>query len=105
MSVESLNLSARTLNCLKRASIHKVGEILEKSRADLLRIRNFGARSLEELDEKLAEVGIRHPELPGAGDGAQAEDAEPGLSAEAEGEHAEEAAAAPSEPNGEEKGD
>lgn len=63
MAVESLGLSARTLNCLKRASIHKVGEVLECSRNDLLRIRNFGERSLEELDEKLALIGIRHPEL------------------------------------------
>ena len=63
MSVESLNLSARTLNCLKRATIQKVGEILERSRSDLLRIRNFGQKSLEELDEKLVELGIKHPEL------------------------------------------
>ena len=61
-AVENLNLSPRTLNCLKRAGIHKVGEILEKSRSDLLRIRNFGEKSLEELDEKLAEQGLRHPE-------------------------------------------
>jgi len=63
MAVESLGLSARTLNCLKRASIHKVGEVLERSRSDLLGIRNFGERSLEEIDEKLALIGIRHPEL------------------------------------------
>jgi DNA-directed RNA polymerase subunit alpha len=66
--VESLNLTARTLNCLKRASIHKVGEILEKTRGELLRIRNFGEKSLDELDEKLTEIGIRHPEFQaGAG--------------------------------------
>ncbi|MEX2431302.1 MAG: DNA-directed RNA polymerase subunit alpha [Dehalococcoidia bacterium] len=59
--VESLNLTARTLNCLKRASIHKVGEILEKTRPELLRIRNFGEKSLDELDQKLSEIGIRHP--------------------------------------------
>ena len=63
MVVESLGLSARTLNCLKRASIHKVGEVLEKSRSELLHIRNFGERSLEELDEKLELIGIRHPAL------------------------------------------
>ena len=66
MPVESLNLTARTLNCLKRASIHKVGEILERSRGELLRIRNFGEKSLEELDERLAEIGIRHPEFGGS---------------------------------------
>jgi DNA-directed RNA polymerase subunit alpha len=72
MAVESLGLSARTLNCLKRASIHKVGEVLERSRSDLLGIRNFGERSLEELDEKLALIGIRHPEIPAA-DAVEAE--------------------------------
>ncbi len=68
--VERLNLSARTLNCLKRASLHKVGEVLEQSRAELLRIRNFGEKSLEELDQKLAEQGIQHPEL-GASEAAK----------------------------------
>jgi DNA-directed RNA polymerase subunit alpha len=61
MPVESLNLTARTLNCLKRASIHKVGEILESSRGELLRIRNFGEKSLEELNERLGEINIYHP--------------------------------------------
>jgi DNA-directed RNA polymerase subunit alpha len=63
MPVESLNLTARTLNCLKRASIHKVGEIIEKNRDELLRIRNFGEKSLEELDERLSEIGIHHPDF------------------------------------------
>ena len=71
MPVESLGLSARTLNCLKRASIHKVGEILDRTRAELLRIRNFGDRSLEELDEKLAAVGIYHPEMSQPTNGAK----------------------------------
>jgi DNA-directed RNA polymerase subunit alpha len=63
MPVESLNLTARTLNCLKRASIHKVGEILERSRGELLRIRNFGEKSLEELNVRLGEIDIYHPEF------------------------------------------
>ena len=58
-----MGLSARTLNCLKRASIHRVGEVLEKSRPELLRIRNFGERSLDELVQKLEEAGIHHPQL------------------------------------------
>ena len=61
--IESLGLSARTLNCLKRASVHRVGEVLEKSLEELLHIRNFGARSLEELNQKLLEMGIQHPEF------------------------------------------
>jgi DNA-directed RNA polymerase subunit alpha len=75
-----LGLSARTLNCLKRASIHKVGEVLEKSRPELLRIRNFGERSLDELMQKLEEAGIHHPQLHE--DASAAEEA--GTDAEAE---------------------
>lgn len=55
--VESLGLSARTLNCLKRAGINRVGEVLQKNKSELLKIRNFGAKSLEELYTKLAEKG------------------------------------------------
>jgi DNA-directed RNA polymerase subunit alpha len=56
--IERLDLSPRTLNCLKRAHITKVGEVLEMSDDDLLKIRNFGDKSLEELRQKLAERGI-----------------------------------------------
>ena len=56
--IERLELSPRTLNCLKRANINRVGEVLEKSDEDLLKIRNFGEKSLFELHEKLAEHGI-----------------------------------------------
>ncbi len=59
--IERLELSPRTLNCLKRAHITKVGEVLEMSDDDLLKIRNFGEKSLEELREKLAERGITTP--------------------------------------------
>ncbi len=56
--IERLELSPRTLNCLKRAQINRVGEVLEMSDEDLLKIRNFGEKSLFELQEKLAEHGI-----------------------------------------------
>ena len=56
--IDRLELSPRTLNCLKRAHITKVGEVLEMSDEDLLKIRNFGDKSLTELREKLAERGI-----------------------------------------------
>ncbi len=56
--IERLELSPRTLNCLKRAHITRVGEVLEKSDDELLKIRNFGERSLSELREKLADKGI-----------------------------------------------
>ena len=58
MPIERLDLSPRTLNCLKRAHITRVGEVLEKSGDELLKIRNFGEKSLEELQEKLSERGI-----------------------------------------------
>ena len=56
--IDRLELSPRTLNCLKRAHITRVGEVLEMSEEDLLKIRNFGDKSLEELYEKLDERGI-----------------------------------------------
>ena len=59
--IEKLELSPRTLNCLKRAQINRVGEVLEMSDDDLLKIRNFGEKSLVELQEKLAEHGITSP--------------------------------------------
>ena len=56
--IEKLELSPRTLNCLRRSHISKVGEVLEMSDDELLKIRNFGEKSLVELREKLAEHGV-----------------------------------------------
>ena len=61
--VEKLDLSSRTLNCLKRASIDKVGQVLELKRPDLLEIRNFGEKSLNELYGKLRELELMPAEL------------------------------------------
>ena len=58
MTVEELDLSSRTLNCLKRAGLDKVGEVMEKNREDLLKIRNFGEKSYNELYDKFRELGI-----------------------------------------------
>lgn len=75
--VEKLDLSSRTLNCLKRASLDKVGEILEMSRAELLQIRNFGEKSLNELYDKLREMDLLPAELdPEIQDKAAADDEE-----------------------------
>ena len=71
--IEKLELSPRTLNCLKRAHISKVGEVLEMSDEDLLKIRNFGDKSLVELQEKLAEHGIVGPSSQSA-NGEEARD-------------------------------
>lgn len=69
--IEKLELSPRTLNCLKRSHISKVGEVLEMSDEELLKIRNFGDKSLVELKEKLIEHGIT--DMPGASAGAVGE--------------------------------
>lgn len=56
--IEKLDLSSRTLNCLKRSNINKVGQVLEVDEADLLKIRNFGTKSLNELSAKLRNMGF-----------------------------------------------
>jgi len=58
MPLDKLQLSPRTANCLKRAHLSKVGEVVDMSDEDLLKIRNFGERSLSELKEKLAGLNI-----------------------------------------------
>ena len=58
MVVEELELSSRTLNCLKRAGLNRVGEVLEKSKDELLEIRNFGEKSYTELYDKFREIGV-----------------------------------------------
>ena len=56
--IEQLNLSVRTYNCLKRAGMTKAGELLEKSEKELLDIRNFGQKALEEVRERLISMGL-----------------------------------------------
>ncbi len=51
--IEDLDLSVRSYNCLKRAGIHSVRQLVEFSENDLLNIRNFGAKSIEEVKDKL----------------------------------------------------
>ena len=59
--IEKLQLSPRTYNCLKRAQINTVGDVLKMSEAELLEIRNFGEKPLEELCEKLHNHGFPNP--------------------------------------------
>lgn len=56
--IEKLDLSSRTINCLKRSNINKVGQVLEIEKSTLLKIRNFGEKSLTELYEKLSLFGF-----------------------------------------------
>ncbi|CAA9367826.1 MAG: DNA-directed RNA polymerase alpha subunit [uncultured Nocardioidaceae bacterium] len=58
LPVEDLNLTVRSYNCLKREGIHSVGELLSRSEQDLLDIRNFGSKSIDEVKAKLAEMGL-----------------------------------------------
>ncbi len=58
MSVEQLDLSVRTLNCLRRGGITTVGELISKKEKDLLALRNFGQKSKREIVERLEELGL-----------------------------------------------
>ena len=58
LPIEDLELSERPRNCLKRAQVNSVGELLTKSEDDLLAITNFGQKSLDEVIEKLEERGL-----------------------------------------------
>src|SRR3954468_837828 len=64
LPIEDLDLSERPRNCLKRAQVNTIGELLEKTEDDLLAITNFGQKSLDEVIQKLDERGLS---LRGAG--------------------------------------
>ena len=58
LPIEALDLSERPRNCLRRAQVQTVGELIEKSEEDLLNVTNFGQKSLEEVVAKLDELGF-----------------------------------------------
>ncbi len=58
ITIEELNLSVRSYNCLKREGINTVGDLVQKSEAELMDIRNFGQKSIDEVKQKLAELGL-----------------------------------------------
>ena len=58
LPIEDLDLSERPRNCLKRAQINSIGELLTKTEDDLLNITNFGQKSLDEVKQKLDERGL-----------------------------------------------
>jgi len=64
LPIEDLGLLSRSYNCLKREGIHSVGELVARSEADLLDIRNFGAKSITEIKEKLASLGLSLKDSP-----------------------------------------
>ncbi len=57
-SIDDLELSVRSYNCLKRAAINTVGELTQKSEEDMMKVRNLGKKSLDEVKLKLAELGL-----------------------------------------------
>jgi DNA-directed RNA polymerase subunit alpha len=57
-SVDELELSVRSANCLKNAGINLIGELVQKSEAEMLKTKNFGRKSLNEIKEILSEMGL-----------------------------------------------
>ena len=60
-----LNLPARSQNCLQREGIHTIGELVMRSEADLLDIRNFGAKSIEDVKAELEKMDLHLRDTPG----------------------------------------
>ena len=58
MTIEDLDLSVRSYNCLKRAGINSVEELTQKTEEDMIKVRNLGRKSLEEVESKLKELGL-----------------------------------------------
>ena len=58
MTVEEMDLSVRSYNCLKRAGINTVEELIRKSEEEMMKVRNLGKKSLEEVQNKLRELGL-----------------------------------------------
>ena len=57
--MKNLDLSVRSYNCLKRAGINTVQELANKTEEDMMKVRNLGRKSLEEVKAKLEELGLR----------------------------------------------
>ena len=58
MSIDDLDLSVRSNNCLRRAGINTVAELTQKSEEDMMKVRNLGRKSLDEVKKKLADLGL-----------------------------------------------
>jgi len=84
MPLEQLGLTARTFNSLRRSGITKVGELLEKTDEDLLALRSFGQKSLEEVREKLTTLDLQPKPSEEGGKSAQRETGEAETNEDAE---------------------
>ena len=58
MTIEELDLSVRAFNCLKRAGINTVSELVQRNQEDMMKVRNLGKKSLEEVEQKLMALGL-----------------------------------------------
>jgi DNA-directed RNA polymerase subunit alpha len=58
MTIEELDLSVRSFNCLKRAGINTVEDLISKTEDEMMKVRNLGRKSLEEVINKLAAMGL-----------------------------------------------
>jgi DNA-directed RNA polymerase subunit alpha len=58
MPIEDMDLTVRSYNCLKREAVATVGDLVQKSEEDLLEIRNFGQKSIDEVKAKLEDMGL-----------------------------------------------
>ncbi len=59
MTIEELDLSVRSYNCLKRAGINTVEELIRKTEDEMMKVRNLGKKSLEEVQNKISELGLK----------------------------------------------
>jgi DNA-directed RNA polymerase subunit alpha len=58
MTIEELDLSVRAYNCLKRAGINTIAELVQRNQEDMMKVRNLGRKSLEEVEQKLEALGL-----------------------------------------------
>ena len=58
MTIDELDLSVRSYNCLKRAGINTVDELIQRDEVDMMKVRNLGRKSLDELRQRLASLGL-----------------------------------------------
>jgi DNA-directed RNA polymerase subunit alpha len=59
MTIEELDLSVRSFNCLKRAGINTVDDLIGKSETEMMKVRNLGKKSFDEVKEKLLSLGFQ----------------------------------------------
>ena len=71
LPIEDLDLTVRSYNCLKREGVHTVGELVARTESDLLDIRNFGQKSIDEVKVKLHTLGLSLKDSPASFDPSQ----------------------------------